>query len=144
MIYISQCKHLIIIFRTLTRRYKAHAQEEVIERMEAGNKPSLDLIEQQLDELELLQSVFSQPGEFTTEESSLEHARAWVRRLTPDAPTTRLSCTLHLTVNRRPNLEEDVDSSDGEEGDRKSERGACGGDGEELGTVDISMILPQR
>lgn len=65
--------------------------------------------EQQLDELELLQSVFSQPGEFTIEdEVALSQARAFLQDLTPSLPPT-LSCTVNLTVS--PGGEEDCQNT---------------------------------
>ena len=54
--------------------------------------------EQQLDELELLQSVFSQPGEFTLgDEDAIAQVKAFLQNLTPSLPPS-LSCTVSLTV----------------------------------------------
>lgn len=90
-----------------------------------------ECLEQQLDELELLQSVFSQPGEYTTDQASVAHASAWLRRLTEDAPSSRLSCTLHLSV--------DATNTDEQDGDATSPSHTvvqC--------NVDVSMTLPHR
>ena len=88
-------------------------------------------LEQQLDELDLLQSVFSQPGEYTTDQAAVAHANSWLRRLTEDAPVGRLSCKLHLSVDAT-NTDEDG------EGDASRDHTAvqC--------NVDISMTLPHR
>lgn len=96
-------------------------------------------LEQQLDELDLLQSVFSQPGEYATDQTSVDHANAWVRRLTAEAPVSRLSCTLHLTVDATNSDEGECSADGGSDDDTTSpSRTAvqC--------SVDISMTLPHR
>ena len=55
-------------------------------------------LEQQMDELELLQSVFSAPGEFQIEDqATFDQASAFLRDLTPATPG-RLSCSLHIPI----------------------------------------------
>lgn len=55
-------------------------------------------LELQLDELDLLESVFSGEGEFEVGDAAVrEQARAHARGLTPIAPG-RLSCALHISV----------------------------------------------
>ena len=56
-------------------------------------------LEQQIDELELLQSMFSAPGEFQIEDqSTFDQASAFIRDLTPATPG-RLSCSLHIPID---------------------------------------------
>ena len=92
--------------------------------------PSMEAVEQQLDELELLQSVFSQPGEFSADRAVIETSAAWTRGLTTETPVSRLSCRLNLSVDRHPAAGEDSDE-EGEDGSRD-------------GSADISMTLPHR
>ena len=55
-------------------------------------------LEQQSDELELLQSMFSAPGEFQIDDqTSYDQVSSFLRSLTPDAPG-RLSCSLHIPI----------------------------------------------
>lgn len=91
-------------------------------------------LEQQLDELDLLQSVFSQPGEYDTDQATVDRATAWVQRLTAESPTNRLSCTLHLTVDAMHcELEDNTSATDDASSlDRSAVQ--C--------TVNISMTLP--
>ena len=105
------------------------------------DRPKLEAIEQQLDELELLQSVFSQPGEFSADQVTIETSTAWLRGLTSEAPVSRLSCTLHLSVD--PSPRGDGEDSDEEDGGRDvSAEASCRG--AEQCTLDISMTLPHR
>ena len=91
-------------------------------------------IEQQLDELDLLQSVFSQPGEYTTDDQTvLERAMARVKRLTDQPPVGRLSCSLHLLV--------DVHSRD-DDGEGVGSDTTSPGPTATQCSVDISMRLP--
>ena len=77
--------------------------------MEGRRVHSREVLEQQLDELELLQSVFSRPEEFSADPLAMEGATAWVRRLTAEAPAARLSCSLHLSVDLHCSRESDED-----------------------------------
>lgn len=99
-----------------------------------------ECLEQQLDELDLLQCVFSQSGEFNTDDQAVwDQATAFVKRLTSQPPRGRLSCSLHLQVSVP--MQED-------EGDE----GACAGNSEAISCdapeaqckVDICMRLPHR
>ncbi len=57
------------------------------------------LLEQQLDEMELLQSMFSSPGEFQIDDqSSFEQASHFRNGLVPGIPG-RLSYSLHILVD---------------------------------------------
>ena len=56
--------------------------------------------EQQVDELELLQSVFGQPGEFTLgDEAAIVQVKAFLQDLTPSPPPS-LSCTVSLALSQ--------------------------------------------
>lgn len=56
-------------------------------------------LEQQVDELELLQSIFSAPGEFQVDDqSSYDQVSAFLKDLAPDTPG-RLSCKLHIPID---------------------------------------------
>ena len=56
--------------------------------------------EQQVDELELLQSVFSQPREFTVgDEAAIVQVKAFLQDLTPSPPPS-LSCTVALGLEQ--------------------------------------------
>ena len=100
--------------------------------------PCLSL-EQQLDELEMLQSVFSQPGEYTIDDQTLlEHAKARTKGLTDQSLVGRLSCALHLQVNAHQD-----DHGDEEEGESGSDI-TSSGPAATLCSVDISMRLPHR
>ena len=96
-------------------------------------------LEQQLDELDLLQSVFSQPGEYTTDDRAvLDHATACVKRLTSHPPDGRLACSLHLAVDARV-VRADKDEPDVGVSDAVS----CDGTTTQY-SVDVSMRLPHR
>lgn len=57
-------------------------------------------LELQLDELDLLESVFSGEGEFEVGDAGVrERASAYARGLVPATPG-RLGCTLHIPVER--------------------------------------------
>ena len=64
-------------------------------------------LEQQLDELEFLQSMYSAPGEFRIEDqSSYQQALAYVQRLSPDAPKI-LSSSLHIPITAHQDSEDE-------------------------------------
>jgi len=87
-------------------------------------------LEQQLDELELLQSVFSEPGEFHTDDQTVvDHATAYVKGLADEVPN-RLACGVHLTVDAVP------DKEDEEEKANYTTNAQC--------TVDIAIRMSHR
>ena len=91
-------------------------------------------LEQQLDELDMLQSVFSQPGEYTTDDQTvLEQAAARIKGLTDQKPVGRLSCTLHLLVDAH-HYEDGGESASSEAASSVPTPLQC--------SVDISMRLP--
>lgn len=93
------------------------------------NMTSVQRLEQQLDELELLQSVFSEPGEFHTDDQAVvDHATAYVKGLTDETPN-RLACGVHLTVDA-------VSGKDDEEEETYSTSARC--------TVDIAIRMSHR
>lgn len=64
-------------------------------------------LEQQIDELEFLQSMYSAPGEFKIEDqTSYQQALAYVQQLTPEAPKT-LSACLHIPINAHQDSEDE-------------------------------------
>ena len=66
-------------------------------------------LEQQIDELEFLQSMYSAPGEFKIEDQvSYQQALAYVQQLTPEAPKT-LSSSLNIPVNAHQDSEDEDD-----------------------------------
>jgi hypothetical protein len=70
-------------------------------------------LQEQLDELDLLESVFSSPGEFVVEDgTSREQAEGFVKLLSPDPPR-QLCCRLHIPVSAHRDSE--GDGSDDEE-----------------------------
>lgn len=88
-------------------------------------------LEQQVDELEFLQSMYSAPGEFKIEDqASYQQAVAHLQHLTPDAPKV-LSCSLHIPI--------DAHQDTGDEGEE-----ACAGNTDIQHHVDISIRLPNR
>ncbi len=57
------------------------------------------LLEQQVDELELLQSIFSAPGEFQIDDqTSFERVSVFLKDLIPGVPG-RLSYSLHIPID---------------------------------------------
>ena len=59
-------------------------------------------LEQQVDELELLQSIFSVPGEFQIEDhASFESVSLFLKDLTPGIPG-RLNYSLHIPIDAHP------------------------------------------
>lgn len=71
-------------------------------------------LQEQLDEFELLESVFSAPGEFEVEDrASHSQAAAHIQQLTPDIPKS-LSCVLNIPINAH------LDSEDDEENEASS------------------------
>lgn len=87
-------------------------------------------LQEQLDELEVLESMFSSPGEFEIEDrDSHERAIAYLKSLAPDPPKY-LSCRLCIPVNAQH------DSDDEEESSRA--------EGFPPHAVNISIRLPTR
>lgn len=73
-------------------------------------------LQEQLEELELLESVFSGPGEFQIEDRlSHERAQAYLGQLTSDPPKN-LSCRLVVPINAHQ--ESDDEGSGDEDGPR--------------------------
>lgn len=94
--------------------------------MATFNLKSKISLEQQVDELELLQSMFSAPGEFEIDDqSSYDQISAFLKDLLPE-PHGRLSYKLHILTQI------------GEDGGTNEESGAF------QHTVDISFRLPHR
>lgn len=72
-----------------------------------------DHLEQQLDELDFLQSMYSAPGEFRIEDQgAYQQALAYTKLLSPDAPKL-LSSSLHILINAHQDSE-DEEEEDGE------------------------------
>ena len=93
-------------------------------------------LEQQIDELEFLQSMYSAPGEFKIQDQvSYQQALAYVQQLTPEAPKT-LSSSLHIPVNAHQ------DSEDEDEDDVAREPAAENTSVQHY--VDISIRMPNR
>ena len=91
-------------------------------------------LEQQIDELEFLQSMYSAPGEFKIEDqASYQQALAYVQQLTPEAPKT-LSSSLHIPVNAH----QDSDDEDEETRESAAENVTI------QHCVDISIRMPNR
>ena len=91
-------------------------------------------LEQQIDEFELLQSMFSGPGEFQVDdEASYDQVTAFLRDLTPHTPG-RLRFTVHIVVDTYPPLQSEQDSVDDTAAGSKSIQHS----------VDISFKLPHR
>lgn len=75
--------------------------------MEIATRQMNTNLEQQIDELEFLQSMYSAPGEFKIEDQvSYQQALAYVQQVTPEAPKT-LSSSLHIPVNAHQDSEEE-------------------------------------
>lgn len=67
-------------------------------------------LEQQIDELEFLQSMYSAPGEFRIEDQgAYQHALAYTQRLTPDTPKV-LSSSLHILINAHQDSEDEEEA----------------------------------
>ena len=93
-------------------------------------------LQEQLDELELLQSVLSSPGEFEIEDrASHEQAEAYVNGLTPDPPKF-LSCRLCVLINAHQD-------SDDESAGCDDERASSGNSAGEH-SISISVRLASR
>ena len=94
-------------------------------------------LEQQIDEFELLQCMFSGPGEFQVEdESSYDQVIAFLRDLTPHSPG-RLSFSVHILIDAQHqplDSESELSSRDGSPAESKAVQH----------TVDISFRLPHR
>lgn len=71
----------------------ATAQENALE-----DSTKRSNLEQQLDEIEILQSIYSQPGEFTIENmESYTALKRYLNENQPDQPSP-IECTIHLTI----------------------------------------------
>lgn len=91
-------------------------------------------LEQQLDELEFLQSIYSAPGEFKIEDqASYQQAIAYLQQLTPEAPNT-LSSSLHIPVNAHHDSEDEEETSASEVANTSTLQYY----------VDISIRMPSR
>lgn len=98
-------------------------------------------LQEQLEELEVLECMFSAPGEFKiVDESSREQAEAYLKQLTPDPPDC-LSCQFCIPISAH---QEGSDEEASEE-----ESCACG---EDIATqqplashsINFSVRLPTR
>ena len=91
-------------------------------------------LQEQLDELEVLEAMFSSPGEFEIEDrDAYDRAQAFVKELVSKAPAG-LSCRLHISVST-----DSRDSDDDEEGDEDFSSAESA-----PRLVDISLRLPTR
>lgn len=91
-------------------------------------------LEQQIDELEFLQSMYSAPGEFKIEDqASYQQALAYVQQLAPEAPKT-LSSSLLIPVNAH----QDSEDEDEETREPAAENTTI------QHYVDISIRMPNR
>lgn len=72
-------------------------------------------LQEQVDELDLLESVFSSPGEFEIQDkASYQQAEAYLKQLSPDYPKA-ISCRLCIPISaHQPSGDEDSDE-EGEE-----------------------------
>lgn len=96
-------------------------------------------LQEQLDELDLLESVFSAPGEFEIEDrESKEKAEAFLNQLTSNPPG-HLSCRLCIPVNAHHDSGDE--GSDVE--DNADSKGASGEHGHSY-SVNISLRLSNR
>ena len=93
-------------------------------------------LQDQLDELDLLESVFSAPGEFEIEDrESKEKAEAFVNQLTSNPPGY-LSCRLCIPVSAH--------HDSGDEGSDVEEGADSGGASADSYSVNISVRLSSR
>lgn len=89
-------------------------------------------LQEQVDELALLESMFSCLGEFQIEDQdSQEQAEAFLRRLAPDPPKC-LSCRLCISTSAHQGSDVEEDCSDDGAGPSSSF------------TIHISVRLPSR
>jgi len=94
-------------------------------------------LEEQLDELEVLEAMFSSPGEFEIDNTfSYEQAKAFVNKSCADPPRGALSCKLRISVTE---ASQDSDAEDEEQDDTASEAAPTAAH-----TVEISLRLPNR
>lgn len=94
-------------------------------------------LQEQVDELGLLESVFSSPGEFEIQDkASHQQAEAYLEQLTPHPPQY-LSCLLCIPIKPHQHSDDEV-SSDGEC------EASVGNVGEESYSINISVRLPPR
>lgn len=105
-------------------------------------------LQEQLEELELLESMFSYPGEFQIEDSaSYDLAAAFVKNLAPDPPKC-ISCRVNIPIDARHDTDDEVDDdndAEDEGGDKSKEEAAEKGKEEVTShTVNISLRLPTR
>ena len=71
-------------------------------------------LQEQVEELQVLESVYSSPGEFEIDdESSHEQALAYLQQLALHPPNA-LSCRLHIPINAHQDSDDD-DDDDGED-----------------------------
>lgn len=90
-------------------------------------------LQEQLDELDLLESVFSAPGEFDIEDrASKEKAETFLKQLAPDPPR-HVSCKLCIPVNAHH-----------ASGDESSDDEDCSAATEHALSVSISVRLDNR
>jgi len=88
-----------------------------------------------LEELEVLEAMFSSPGEFEIEDrDSYDRAKACVKKLSPEVPPS-LSCRLHLSVSGDSQDSDDDEEEDGEHSSLLESISHL---------VDISLRLPKR
>ncbi len=94
-------------------------------------------LQDQVDELDLLESVFSSPGEFEIEDRcSHDQALRYLSDSAPHPPKT-LSCILNIPINPHQDSEDEDDDDDG---------GASGGGqcAESSYIISISIRLMER
>jgi hypothetical protein len=91
-------------------------------------------LEQQIDELEFLQSMYSAPGEFKIEDQvSYQQALAYVQQQTSEAPKT-LSSGLHIPINAHQDSDDDVEEATGPAAETTTVQYY----------IDISIRMPNR
>ncbi len=94
-------------------------------------------LEEQLDELEVLEAMFSSPGEFEIDDTfSYEQAKAFVNKSSADPPPGALSCKLRISVTE---ASQDSDAEDEEQDSRAPEAAPTASH-----NVEISLRLPNR
>lgn len=105
-------------------------------------------IEQQLDELEFLQSMFSAPGEFKIEDqSSYQQAVDYTQRCAVVPIPKALSCSLHIPINAHQDSEDEADEADDnmDVNNEAEEARAVAASGMSFQyNVDISIRIPNR
>jgi len=92
-------------------------------------------LQEQWDELCLLESMFSSPGEFEIQDkASYQQAEAYLQQLTFDPPKY-LSCLLRIPISSHQQSDEEADSDEEAEASGKTEL---------VRSVNVSMRLPPR